>query len=382
MTTDRGTPPHPHGERGAPPNPRGELPGDLVDRYAARAKEVLDPAAWDYYAGGAEDERTLTDNVEAWRRLRLRPRVLRDVSAVSTATTVLGSPVDLPVLVAPTALHGLAHDEGERETARGAAAAGALMVVSTLASRALEDVAAAAPEGRRWFQLYVRADRGFAAQLVERAEAAGYGAIVLTVDLPVLGHRTRDRHEFPADRGRLGNFETGTDLEHGAALGTFARDVLDPSVAFGDLEALCASTSLPVIVKGVLRADDAASCVDAGAAAVVVSNHGGRQLDTAIAGADALPEVVAAVGDRVEVYVDGGVRRGTDVLKALALGARAVLVGRPVLWGLAVEGQEGVAAVLGHLRAELERSMALAGARDVSELTPDLVVGAGGVVAP
>lgn len=345
---------------------------DLEDR----ARAALSPQSYDYYAGGSDDERTLAENLASWGRLQLRPRVLRDVSAVDTSTTVLGTEVAGPVLVAPTAAHRLAVEEGEAATARGAAAAGALMVLSTLATVSLEDVAEAAPGAPRWFQLYIRRDRGWSAELVQRAEAAGYRAIVLTVDLPVLGHRRRDdRHPPGLPEGlELVHFRGRTSTD-GQWLAATARTDLDSSLTFDDIGWVAEHTTLPVVVKGVLRDDDAAACVDAGAKAVVVSNHGGRQLDTAVSGAAALSEVVEAVGDRVEVYVDGGVRSGTDVVKALALGARAVLVGRPVLWALATGGEDGVAALLEHLVAETAHAMALCGAAQPTDLTPDLVVG-------
>lgn len=339
------------------------------------ARERLDPAAYDYYAGGADDEVTLEANVAAWRRLRLRYRVLRDVGAVSTATTVLGTPVAAPVLVAPTAYQRLADDAGEAATARGAQAAGTVMIASTLATVSLEDVAAAAPGAPRWFQLYVRRDRSWTAELVARAVAAGYRALVLTVDLPVLGFRRRDeRNNFSLPVGmEMANVGSAVPKVEGSGLQAYTDAELEPSLTFDDLEWLRSLSDLPLVVKGVVRADDARACVDAGAAAIAVSNHGGRQLDSAVATADALPEVADAVGAQAEVYVDGGVRGGTDVVKALALGARAVLIGRPILWGLATGGQQGVAAVLGGFAEEVARAFALCGAASVSEVTGDLL---------
>ncbi len=341
-----------------------------------RARERLDAAAYDYYAGGADDELTLADNVAAWTRWRLRPKVLRDVSAVDPATTVLGVPVRTPVLVAPTAYQRMAHDEGEVATARGAAAVGTLLCVSTLATVALDEVAAAAPDAPRWFQLYVRRDRAWTAELVARAAAAGYRAIVLTVDVPVLGRRWREeRNDFTLPTGMvMANVGTAPPTVKGSGLAAYAASEFDPALTFDDVGWLCSLSDLPVVVKGVLRGDDAAAAVDAGAAAVVVSNHGARQLDTAIATADALPEVAAAVGDRAEVYVDGGIRRGTDVVKAVALGARAVLVGRPVLWGLATGGADGVAAVLTELTEEVVRALMLCGAATLDDVDADLLV--------
>ena len=344
-----------------------------------RARELLHPAAYDYYASGADDEVTLGDNLDAWRRVRLRPHVLRDVSACSTAATVLSTPVTAPLLVAPTAYQRLAHPEAESGMAAGAAAFGTVMVLSTFANTSMEDVAAAVPGAPRWFQLYVHKDRGLTEELVRRAAAAGYRAIVLTVDLPVLGYRRRDeRNNFALPDGvvkaNLGEAAHEADaVTDGSALRAYADHAVESSLTFDDLEWLRGLSDLPLVVKGVLRGDDAAACTAAGADAVIVSNHGGRQLDGAIATADALGDVVRGVADRAEVYVDGGIRRGSDVVKALALGARAVLIGRPALWGLAVGGAKGVEAVLENYRVELARAMALCGVADVAEISPDLL---------
>lgn len=345
------------------------------DDLEQQARACLSPLAYDYVAGGADDELTLAENVAAWRRLRLRPRVLRDVSKVSTATTVLGTAVSLPALVAPMAYQRLAHDDGERATAQGAAAAGTIMIASTVATTSLEDIAAAAPEAVQWFQLYVHRDRGWTAELVARAAAAGYRALVFTVDLPVLGLRRRDeRNRFRLPPGMvMANVGEPPPQVDGSAIMAYASDRLDPGLTFADIEWLRGLCDLPVLVKGVLRGEDARACVDAGAHGIVVSNHGGRQLDTAIATAAALPEVVDAVGDAVEVLVDGGIRRGTDLVKALSLGAQAVLVGRPVLWGLASDGAEGVRSVLETLRDEFARALTLCGAPAVGEVTADLL---------
>ena len=342
-----------------------------------QARDVLPQMVFDYYAGGAGDEITLTENVAAWSRLRLRPHVAVDVSEVSTETTVLGTPVRVPLLVAPTAYHKLAHPEGEAETARGAAAADILMVVSTLATVALEDVAAAVPDHPLWFQLYVQQDPDLTYELVDRAEQAGYRALVVTLDLPVFGFRRRDhRNRFALPAGvEMANIRRTTpDVLEGSALDAHAARDLNPGLTVEALADLVERTDLPVLVKGVLRGDDARRCVDAGAAGVVVSNHGGRQLDTSLAGIEALPEVVAAVGGDVEVLVDGGVRSGVDVLKALALGARAVLIGRPVLWGLATGGAGGVERVLTAFADDIRRTFMLAGVPSVADVTPDLVV--------
>jgi 4-hydroxymandelate oxidase len=349
------------------------------------AAQCLPRMVYDYYASGADDESTLAGNEVAWARVRLRPRCLVDVSARDLSTTVLGRPVAMPVLVAPTAFQRMAHPDGELASARAAAAAGTVMTLSTLANSTLEDVAAAydaerGARGGRWFQLYVYRDRGITRALVERAEAAGYDALALTVDAPFLGRRLRDvRNGFALPAGLsvanlVGHGKGAVDPALGdSGLAAYVATMLDPSLTWRDVEWLRSITRLPVVVKGVVRGDDTRRAAAHGASGVVVSNHGGRQLDGAVATADALREVADAAGDALEVFVDGGVRRGTDVLKALALGARAVLVGRPVLWGLACDGAAGVASALGMLRAELDMAMALAGCASARDATPDLV---------
>ena len=335
------------------------------DALEAVARAVLPQGAFDYFAGGAFDERSLAANLADWAALRLRPHVLRDVGAVDLSTTLLGAPVDHPVVVAPTAFHRLAHPDGEPASARGASAAGAHYVLSTRSTTPVEEVADALDGRPFWYQVYVLQDRELTAALVGRARDAGATALVLTADVPRLGRRLRDLVNEFVIPAHLGTVES---LDRPGALAD-----QDPSLTFDDIAWLREASGLPVVVKGVLRGDDAARCVDAGAAGIVVSNHGGRQLDTALSGAAALPEVVAAVGDRCEVYVDGGIRRGTDVVKALALGARAVLVGRPVLWGLATGGADGVATVLRDLVDELELAMALCGCPTLGDVTADLV---------
>ena len=342
-----------------------------VADYERLAEDALDPGAFGYFAGGAGDERVLRENVAAFARLRLRPRVLVDVAETTTATTVLGTPVSMPLLVAPTAIQRMAHPDGEPGTARAAAAAGTIMCLSTLATATPEEVAAAAPGAPRWFQLYVFRDRGITRSLVERAEAAGFGAIVLTVDAPRLGRRERDlRTGFrippeitvPSFAAAAGGWEGATPLD--------ILSLVDPTLSWRDLERLVADSPLPVVVKGVQTHEDAALACEHGAAAVVVSNHGGRQLDDVAPTLELLPEVVEAVEGRIEVLVDGGVRRGADVVKALALGARAVLAGRAVLWGLAAEGERGAARVLELLREEVELALALCGCPSPAAVTP------------
>ncbi|HVE27154.1 MAG TPA: alpha-hydroxy acid oxidase [Sporichthya sp.] len=341
----------------------------------AAARSTLPLNAYDYFAGGSDEEESLRDNIAAWRRIRLRPHVLRDVTVIDTATTVLGTPVAMPILVAPVGYQGMAHSGAEPEAARGTAAAGSLYISSTVANTRLEDIAAAA--GPRWMQVYVQKERSSTEAMVKRAAAAGYSALVLTVDLPVVGRRRRDeRNSFTLPPGlTVANFGLAMPAVAGQSglAAQVGRD-MDPNLTPRDIAWLQDVSGLPVIVKGVLRGDDARAAVDAGADGVVVSNHGGRQLDTAIAGADALADVVAAIGGDAEVYVDGGIRHGTDVVKALAMGARAVLIGRPMIWGLAAGGATGVQAVLTELQMELANAMALCGARSVDELTPDLLV--------
>jgi len=341
-----------------------------VDDYARAAEARLDPGVFGYVVGGADDEWTLRENRAAFQRWILRPRMLVDVSRVTTATTVLGTESSMPVFVAPTAFQRTVHPEGEVAMARGAAAAGTGLCLSTFATATIEEVAEAAPEAPRWFQLYWSSDRGFVRDVVERAEASGYGAVVATVDLPCLGRRERD-------------LQTGFAVPEGlpvpafVALAEASRAVspediswaVDDTLTWQDLEWLRSVSSLPTLVKGILTAEDALLAAEAGADGVVVSNHGGRQLDGVAAALDALPEVVEAVGDRVAVLMDGGIRRGTDVVKALALGAQAVLAGRAPLWGLAVGGADGVQHVLELLRGEIELALALCGCASPADVT-------------
>ncbi len=348
-----------------------------VHAYEVLARAALSPAVRDYLAGGSDDERTLRGNREAFARLRFRPRVLVDVSTCDTTTSVLGTRVRSPVLIAPIAHQGLLHPEGECATARGAETAGTVFVASTMATRALEDIAAAA--GPWWLQLYVFRDRAVTEALIQRAERSGCRAIVVTADAPRLGRRERDlRNGFAVPPPRdgagasvhalLGQRVCGT-----SAIEVHARATFDPALTWDALAWIRARTSLPLVIKGIVTADDARLAVEHGAAAIVVSNHGGRQLDGTIATIDALPACVAAVDHRCEVYLDGGVRRGTDVLKALALGARAVLVGRPIGWALAVGGEHGVAHIVDLLRNELETAMCLAGCPDTRAIPRSLV---------
>jgi isopentenyl diphosphate isomerase/L-lactate dehydrogenase-like FMN-dependent dehydrogenase len=333
-------------------------------------REELEQGPLDYFAGGAGDEVTLRENVAAWGNWRLRPRVLNDVQAVRTATEVLGAPVEMPVLVAPVAYQRMAHPEAEEGMAAGAAQAGTVMCLSTLSTTRPAEVAAAAPEGRHWFQLYAFKDSGVTRALMDEAIDAGFEAILVTADAPPGGNRERDRrNRFTLPR------ELGTPSLTAATGGNEALTIeqtfalMNHALTWADVEDLASECSIPVFVKGLLTAEDAELALDHGAAGVVVSNHGGRQLDRSLATAEALPEVAETLDGRATLLVDGGVRRGIDVATALALGADAVLVGRPALWGLAAGGRAGVARVLGLLRAELELALGLLGCTDPSQLT-------------
>jgi 4-hydroxymandelate oxidase len=343
-----------------------------VADYSAAAAERMPAGPHGYFAGGACDEITLADNVAAWNRLAIRPRMLVGVGKREPRVTVLGRPRPHPLIIAPMAFQALAHQDGEIATGRGASEAGAVMCLSTLATTSIEALAEAVPRAPRWFQLYVFADRGVSRDLVARAVAHGYEALVVTVDLPMFGLRERDL--------RSGVSSSTAAVSAAAAAGATGLmspadfgQLIDPELRWSDIEAFASESSLPVLVKGILTPEDALLAVEHGAAGIVVSNHGGRQLDTVLSGADALGPIVDVVGDRIEVLVDGGIRRGTDVLKALALGARAVMVGRPVLWGLAVDGAAGVRRVLQILLGELDLALALAGAPRAAELDRSFV---------
>ena len=362
----------------APAHREAKLAAPLkLDDFEPAARALLPQATFDYIAGGAEDEAALRGNREAFARYRFRFKVLNAADQPDLTTEGLGQRFTMPVHLAPTAIQRMAHPDGEAAAYRAATDAGIAYCLSTLSSLSIEDVAAAAT-GARWFQLYMHAERAISAAFVERAVDAGYAAILLTVDLPKTGRRERDiRNRFSPPEGlayaNLGGRRTRAST---AGLDPFAQDVNAQAYAglgWGDLEWLVAKTSLPVIVKGVVRGDDAHRAVEAGARGLIVSNHGGRQLDYSIASLDALPEVVQAVGGKVPVLLDGGVRRGTDVIKALCLGASAVLIGRPYLYALAVGGADGVRGMLELLREEIALSMSLLGVRRLSELSHDLL---------
>ncbi len=346
--------------------------------YARAAQAKLTRETSDYYEGGALDEITLRENVDSWTRLKLYYHVLAGVRARDLRTTVLGQSVSMPIVVAPTAFHKLACEAGEIATARAAKTAGTLFILSSLSNTPMESVFAEATSPR-WFQLYIYKDREITRELVQRAEVAGAEAIVLTVDAPGLGTRERDaRNSFSLPPGLVvANLSPlgkgGLPEVRGSGLAAYVKENFKHDLGFDDLDWLCESTRLPVVVKGVCRGDDARRAAEHGAKAVVVSNHGGRQLDTAPSTCEVLPHVVEAAGDRCEIYVDGGIRRGSDVLKAIALGARAVLVGRPILWGISVDGEKGALHVLEILRRELDEVMLLCGCTKLSEIDGTLL---------
>lgn len=352
-----------------------------LDDFERHALEVLPVTARDYFRSGAWGEVTLRENREAWDRLKIWYRVMRNVSHRSSAASILGKPASMPLCVAPTALHRMAHPDGEQATARAAARMGVPMIVSSLSTTTIEDIRDAAcavdPLARTWMQMYIGRDRGAVRELAQRAHASGCDALVLTVDTPVWGIRERDiRNHFRVPDGlHIVHLERkgGPSGHQGKGIHEALAWTIDPSMTWKDFEWLRDSTPLPVILKGVCRGSDAKQGVELGAKGILVSNHGGRQLDGAPATVDALPHCVEAVAGRVPVLIDGGVRRGTDLLRALALGAEAVCVGRPILWGLATSGEQGVSRVLELLKQEFDVTLALSGCSELREITNDLL---------
>jgi 4-hydroxymandelate oxidase len=349
-----------------------------VHDYQRAAHGKLRKEVLDYFEGGALDEITLRENTAGWEQLKLYYHVLAGVPERDLRTTILGESISMPIGIAPTAFHKLATETGEIATAKAARKAGTLFVLSSLSSTPMESVFPEAGSPR-WFQLYIYKDRGITGELVRRAEAAGAEAIALTVDAPGLGTRERDmRNHFTLPEGLTVANVAPLGKGHlpevrGSGLAAYVHDNFKSDLGLEDLDWLCGWTRLPVVIKGVCRGDDARRAAQHGAKAVVVSNHGGRQLDTAPATCNVLPHVVDAVGDRCEVYVDGGIRRGSDVLKAIALGARAVWVGRPILWGLSVGGEEGAINVLEILRRELDEAMLLCGCAKLRDIDASLL---------
>ncbi|NXL95745.1 HAOX2 oxidase, partial [Alectura lathami] len=340
--------------------------------FEAYAKKYLPKFAWDFFAAGADECSTRDENILAYKRIRFRPRMLRDVSMLDTRTKILGTEISFPVGIAPTGFHQLAWPNGEKSTARAAKAMGTCYIASTYSTCSLEEIAAAAPGGFRWFQLYIHRNRAVSQHLVQQAETLGFQGLVLTADLPYTGKRRDDiRNGFRLPpHMKLKNLEGAFEV---CEMIPFFHCLLDSSLTWDDIHWLRSLTHLPIIIKGILTKEDAELAVRHGAQGIIVSNHGGRQLDGVPATIDALGEVVEAVQDRVEVYLDGGIRKGSDVLKALALGAKCVFIGRPALWGLAYKGEEGLQDVLRILHEEFRLSMALAGCASVSEIGRHLV---------
>ncbi|XP_070328410.1 2-Hydroxyacid oxidase 1 isoform X3 [Odocoileus virginianus] len=352
-----------------------------INDYEQRAKSVLQKSIYDYYKSGANDQETLADNIAAFSRWKLYPRMLRNVAEIDLSTSVLGQKVSMPICVGATAMQCMAHVDGELATVRACRSLGTGMMLSSWATSSIEEVAEAGPEVIRWLQLYIYKDREVTKQLVRRAERMGYKAIFVTVDTPYLGNRfddVRNRFKMPPQL-RMKNFET-SDLAFSpkenfgdkSGLAAYVAKAIDPSISWEDIKWLRRLTSLPIVAKGILRGDDAKTAVKHGLDGILVSNHGARQLDGVPATIDALPEIVEAVEGKVEVFLDGGVRKGTDVLKALALGAKAVFVGRPIIWGLASQGEKGVQDVLEILKEEFWLAMALSGCQNVKVIDKTL----------
>ena len=354
---------------------------DLVSvfDYEAAARKKLPKTAYDYYRSGANDELTLHENHAAYERIRLKPKVLIDTSKRDLTTTVLGQTLSMPIMVAPTAFHCMAHPEGEVATARAAGKAGALMMLSTLSTSSIEEVLPEAT-GPVWFQLYVYKDREATLSLVERAVSHGCTAIALTVDAQVWGRRERDiKNRFRLPKGLSiknlmpagkGDFP---DEKADSGLAAYVTWQFDQTLTWKDIDWLCSKANVPVLLKGVLHPDDARRAADHGAAGIIVSNHGARQLDTVPATIEALPDLVEAVDGKLEVLIDGGIRRGTDVFKAIALGAKAVGVGRPIIWGLAVDGEQGAKRVIDIVRKDFELTMRLCGCATLADITQELL---------
>ncbi|NXU57145.1 HAOX1 oxidase, partial [Turnix velox] len=362
--------------------------------FEEHAKKFLPKSVYDYYRSGADDQETLAENVAAFSRWKLYPRVLKDVSVMDLSTSVLGQNISMPICVGATAMQCLAHADGEKATAKACHAMGTGMMLSSWATSSIEEVAEAAPAGLRWLQLYVYKDREVTKSLVKRAERAGYRGIFVTVDTPFLGRRiddVRNKFQLPPHL-KLKNFSSrdlafssGKDFGENSGLAVYVAEAIDASVSWKDIKWLRGLTSLPIVAKGILRADDAKEAVKIGVNGILVSNHGARQLDGVPATVstnvflsflfqiDVLPEIVAAVEGKVEVFLDGGVRKGTDVLKALALGAKAVFIGRPLIWGLVYQGEEGAKEVLQMLKEEFRLAMALAGCQRVEDIGRTLV---------
>ncbi|CAH0769169.1 unnamed protein product [Bemisia tabaci] len=353
-----------------------------IQDFEESALQILPKKVKGYYKSGACNETTLANNISAFQRLRIRPRVMIDVSVRQLETKILGNRISFPLGIAPTAMQKMAHHDGEIGTARAAGEMGTIFILSTLSTTSVEDVAAAAPNTIKWLQLYIYKDRDITRRLVERADKAGFKALVLTVDTPKFGIRYADaknQFDIPAHL-KLANFsdeKSYMNMKGGqgnSALSSYVNALFDPTLSWKDVQWLKSITKLPIVLKGILTREDAKIAADLGVAAILVSNHGARQLDTTPASIEALPEISEAVGERVEVYLDGGIRNGTDVFKALALGAKMVFVGRPAIWGLTNGGKDGVKRVLEILKSEFDNALALAGALSVEDIQKSMVV--------
>ncbi|KAL3375681.1 hypothetical protein AABB24_006909 [Solanum stoloniferum] len=341
-----------------------------VNEFEELARKVLPKIYYDFFSGGAEDQYTLKENIEAFRRITIRPRILVDVSKIDMSTIILGHRTSAPIIVAPTSSHQLAHPEGEVATARGAAACNVIMGVAFTSTCTMEEVASSC-KAVRFIQTFAF-KREITANMVERAERNGFRAIILTVDTPRLGRKEADIKNMmiaPPFKNFEGLISTEVVSDKGSNVEAYAAETLDPSFCWKDIAWLKSITKLPILIKGVLTGEDATKAIEAGVAGIIVSNHGARQLDYTPATISVLEEVVHAIQGKIPVLLDGGIRRGTDIFKALALGAKAVLIGRPVIYGLAAKGETGVKQVIEMLKNELEQTMALAGCCTVDDIT-------------
>ncbi|KAH8367156.1 hypothetical protein KR084_005006 [Drosophila pseudotakahashii] len=353
-----------------------------VEDFEKKAAGQLEKNALDYYRSGAGEQFTLGLNREAFRRLRLRPRCLRDVSRLDIGCQIFGEQMKWPLGIAPTAMQKMAHPDGEVGNARAAGKAGSIFILSTLSTTSLEDLAVGAPDTIKWFQLYIYKDRTITEKLVRRAEKANFKALVLTIDAPIFGHRRADvRNNFSLPSHlTLANFQgvkatgVGNATMGASGINQYVSSQFDPTITWKDIAWLKGITNLPIVVKGVLTAEDAVLAREFGCAGLIVSNHGARQIDTVPASIEALPEIVRAVGEDLVVMLDGGIMQGNDIFKALALGAKTVFVGRPAVWGLAYNGQKGVEEMLSVLRKDFEITMSLIGCQTLKDITPSMVV--------
>ncbi|XP_070566020.1 uncharacterized protein [Ptychodera flava] len=348
-----------------------------LDDFEEQAQKLLPISAWAYYSSGADNEETLRENREAYRRYWLKPRILRDVSVIDISTSVLGEKVDAPICISPTAFHGVAHPDGEIATVKGAAGMNTLMILSSISKKSLEEVAAARPHLPKWLNVYPWRSREVTRDVVKRAERAGFKAIVISVDVPTPGFKRRamrNNRQTTMPGEHLGTFDRYINKTAGSLPKGPAFSFEETSSTWQYIKWLTDVSKLPIVLKGILTVEDAVLAAEHNVQGILVSNHGGRQLDCIPAAIDVLPDIVDAVGDKLDVYVDGGIRSGTDVLKALALGARAVFIGRPIIYGLACNGEEGVKSVLRILREEFKRAMALTGCSRLSDVSRSLLV--------